>query len=245
MKEYYVIFNGIKIQFYNLYTEFKQHNIDSAIANDSLYFRDDHDFKFISKLTFPGTVAYDIGAYIGTFSISLALLGLEVHAFEGAPNNYNRLKKNCKPFRQIYLHDIALSNENNEYQNIEFNDCTDNKDIKQNIKYVILDEYIQKNNLSLPAFVKMDIEGMESIVLNTSKILLEKARPVWMIEFHPNNKIKYKNYPGFKSVDEGGFDFNTFFRLDYMLINKQFNEVKNIPNNDTILFFIPKEKIRK
>ena len=77
-----------EIYFKNLLTE--GHNLDKFILNGSLFQRPDHQFNDVLKLISPNSIVYDIGAYIGTFSIPLALENMKVHSFEGFPDNFER-----------------------------------------------------------------------------------------------------------------------------------------------------------
>ena len=69
------------------------HNIDKFIINNNLYSRPDHNFEKLLGLLKPNSVVYDVGAYIGTFSIPFAIEKMNVYSFEGFPDNYERTKK--------------------------------------------------------------------------------------------------------------------------------------------------------
>lgn len=196
------------------------------------------------KLFFePGDYVLDIGAYIGIISIHLAFLGAVVYAFEGAPSNHDRLESICKPLRQIIIHRKAVSNKNYDVKT-RFNDCIGREHKEQNIQYVVYDEYAKQHSLNDPKFVKIDIEGMESIALLGMSNLIENVRPIWQIEWHKGTPFKYSDFPGFVSVEEGGFDFEKFGKLDYEIFDIN---LKSIKLEDFELygnyFFIPKEKI--
>jgi hypothetical protein len=69
----------------------------------------------------------------------------------------------------------------------------------------------------MPNFIKLDIEGMESLVLKTFKFLFESSRPTMYVEIHAaqrGNLIQnYEDNPHWKWVEEGGFDFNLLKKL--------------------------------
>lgn len=211
------------IKFYDLFET--GHNIDKFILNNQLYSRADHNFNKLLNLIKPNSVIYDIGAYIGSFSIPFALENMKVYAFEGFPDNFERAKKNCFLYKNIIVYLAAVSNKN-ETIITKFNDCTAQTPSERVIIYVIFDDFLKKNYIPKPDFVKMDIEGMETLALFGMKNLIENIRPIWQIGYHIDLNIKYDGYPGFVHVKDGGFDFNTFKKLGYKIYNEQNNEVQ-------------------
>jgi len=191
----------------------------------------------------PGDTVLDIGGYIGLVSIPLAFFGGMVHTFEGSPRNYNRIRDICSPLRQINIHPVALSNKKKQCIT-RFNDCIDGEHPEQEVTYVVYDEYAKENNIPNPKFVKMDIEGMESIALLGMTNLLENIRPVWQLEWHGHFDRSYSDYPGFVSYEAGGFDFNRFSALDYTIYTEDFKIVEKMdtPRN---YFIFPNERLPK
>ena len=215
------------IKFYDLFET--GHNIDKFIMNNQLYSRPDHNFEFLLKLMKPNSVVYDIGAYIGTFSIPFALEGMCVHTFEGFPDNFKRIKKNCAVYENISVHLVAVSNVN-ETVVTKFNDCTAQEPIEREIKFMIFDEYLKENNIEAPDLVKVDIEGMETLALFGMKNLIENIKPIWQIGYHIGLDVKFDSYPGFVHVEDGGFNFNEFKKHGYKIYNEQHKEVQGFTN---------------
>ena len=199
--------------------------------------------KFWLNAFEPGDTVLDIGGYIGLVSIPLAFFGGIVHTFEGSPRNYIRVKEICSPLRQIKIHPVALSNQSKQCTT-RFNDCIDGEHPEQEVTYQVYDEYARENNISDPKFVKMDIEGMESMALLGMTHLLENIRPVWQIEWHCHINNRYAGYPGFVSHEDGGFDFNKFGALNYTIYDENFKIVKkfDMPTN---YFIFPNERLPK
>lgn len=201
------------INFYSLLTT--GHNIDKFVLNNSLYARPDHNFSEILRHVSKNSIVYDIGAYIGSFAIPMALEGMKVFAFEGFPDNLSRLEKNCEPY-DISCHGVALSNKS-ETVVTKFNSCRNQPDNPEvTVQYVILDEYVSSNNLPNPDFVKVDIEGMETLALLGMTHLIKNVKPVWQICYHLGIDEDLGDYPGFVPVNEGGFNFDTLFE-DYRI----------------------------
>tara|TARA_R110000851_G_scaffold18238_5_gene57455 strand:- start:34 stop:774 length:741 start_codon:yes stop_codon:yes gene_type:complete len=192
------------------------HNMDKFVIEETLYNRPDHNYTRILPLLHEGDVVYDIGAYIGTVSIPYALEGMRVYSFEGFPDNYVRLKKNCEPYDNIDVHLMAVSNENRTVET-RFNDCSDQEPQAREINYRIFDEYVSEKSIPEPKFVKLDIEGMESLALFGMTNLVENVRPIWQIGYHEGTDISYEDYPGFVSKEDGGFDFDRLGELDYVI----------------------------
>jgi FkbM family methyltransferase len=245
MKTYYSNFNSIEVPFYNL----REGGVDNAIRSRIPINED----LFLVNFAFnPGEIVYDVGAYIGTHSIQYALAGGIVYAFEPSINNFNRCRQNCHPFRQIRPFNVAAHER--EYDVITpFKDCSNgtSPDIAQGIKYVVLPEFAKKNELKPPNFIKLDIEGMETIVLKTFVTWFVYNRPTVLVELHvSNNNIqRYDDNPHWLSKERGGFDFNTFRELGYIVFNRRgakeliLNESKDLNENLPPAYFcVPIEK---
>lgn len=222
IKERKIKYKGQDITFYNLLET--GHNLDKFIISNSLYSRPDHRFDNLLRHLKPNSIVYDIGAYIGTFAIPFAIEGMNVYAFEGFPDNFERLKRNCEAYKNIEVKLVAVHNIN-EIITTKFNDCTANEAKERKIKYVIFDDYLKEENIEKPDLVKLDIEGMETLALFGMANLLENVRPIWQIGYHIGLDVKYDDYPGFVKPEHGGFNFDKFVELGYDVYNEQGNLV--------------------
>jgi len=215
-----------------------------------------NDFQIYDKYVKPDSIVYDIGAFIGEHANYFAKLGAKpVYAFEPSNNNFDELAENTKKNLSVYCYKVALHTKSYECIT-RFRDCTDSRkpvpqDGEQPIKYVILRDFIDENNLLLPDFVKIDIEGMESMLLNTFDFLFTSSRPIIFVEVHvaprgiePQN---YKDNPHWLYPDEGGFDFNDLKKHDYIMLDNNGNEIMGdynpVPKTHTGRILIPKEKL--
>ena len=230
------------IDFYDLLTE--GHNMDKHIINGSLFNRPDHQFKMLVYLLKPSSVVYDVGAYIVTFSIPMAIEGMQLHAFEGFPDNFSRCKRNTAPY-DVINHACAVSN-NKETVQSKFNSCMDDGYGKADtINYVLLDDYVAENNLPTPDMVKVDIEGMETLALHGMKNLIENVRPIWQMGYHFKFYSTVEGYPGWVDVEQGGYDFQNFDRLGYLIFDELGRRCDPaiLDHRGGEFVFIPKEKI--
>tara|TARA_R110002096_G_scaffold75922_1_gene179395 strand:+ start:744 stop:1466 length:723 start_codon:yes stop_codon:yes gene_type:complete len=236
-----IMYKEHKIAFHNLLE--KGWNMDKCIIEGTAYQRPDHQFDDILRVLKPNSVVYDIGSYIGTYAIPMALEGMEVVAFEGFPDNYKRNIVNTAPYESIMVLPIAVSDKN-ETVVTRFNDCTDCEPIPREIRYVRLDDYIEEVSLKKPDLVKIDIEGMETVALFGMTNLLENVRPIWQIGYHPDMEEKYEHYPGFVKTEDGGFDFTRFTGdLNYRVFDQFGKRCKTFTNFYEYIC-IPEERIK-
>ena len=213
-----------------------------------------NEFDLYKKYIKPGSVAYDIGAHIGVIAIQMKMAGAEVYAFEPSPNNFPYLNINCSKFN-IKCFDVAVHEKT--YQCLtQFKDCrTDyidssgkKMDSVQHIKYYLLEDFIKEKSLPPPNFIKLDIEGMESIVLKTFKFLFESCRPTIYVEIHAQSKTldnqNYENNPHWVWPEDGGFNFNDLKRFNYnilideKILNKEENWNPN-PGSHSNMILLP------
>ena len=231
------------IHFHNLLET--GHNMDKFILNGGVYKRPDHNFDMILKLLKKGSIVYDVGSYIGTFAIPMAIEGMDVYAFEGFPDNFERCKKNCEPY-DIKNYQCAVSDRTYTVES-KFNNCMDNEYEVRKINYFRFDDFANLEALPPPDLVKMDIEGMETIALHGMSNLLENIRPIWSMGYHFKFYSTVEGYPGWVDVEDGGFDFQSFDRLGYRIFDEHGRrcrpEILNQRGGEFI--FIPEEKIKK
>lgn len=182
--------------------------------------------ELFQKYVKTGDVVYDIGANIGiTVRDFLSLGAKHVYAFEPSPNNFHDLQKNCEN-EPVTCLQIALHEK--EYSCVTpFKDCrtdyTDSSGLKmdteQLIHYKTLQSVITELGMTLPDIIKLDIEGMESLVLKTFDFLFQSKRPVMLVEIHAKRRgdelQDYPDNPHFRWSDEGGFDFNLLKGFNY------------------------------
>lgn len=179
----------------------------------------------IYKNFFPKqSIVYDIGAHIGEMSKHFIQNGAElVYAFEPSQKNFFDLVKNVQGL-QVECYNIGFHNQKYSCMT-KFKDCRTDQDLdkEQYIEYYVIEDFMLKNNLARPDFIKIDIEGMESIVLKTFDLIFNKIRPIIYVEIHAakrGNAIQnYKNNPHWIWPEDGGFDFNDLKKFKYKIIN--------------------------
>ncbi len=146
----------------------------------------------------------DVGSCIGVFSMMFAQASPEavVYAFEPASINYKYLFRNMEKFPNIYSINKAVSSVNgkveialptlNEKNITHARDTRDNTGIisvygssdiyREEVVKIKLDDTIEHTD-----FIKIDTEGHEYEVLLGARKLIQRSRPIIMLEMFPHN----------------------------------------------------------
>jgi FkbM family methyltransferase len=145
---------------------------------------------FINKLK-EGDVVFDVGAHIGYYTLlSSEIVGSagKVVAFEPDPKNSYYLRKHICINRtdNVTIVNKAVT-ENDGYTCFEQGSGTGTGHVSGTgslrIETISIDSYIEKTGV-VPAFIKIDTEGAEVMVLNGAKRLLSSKRPVIFLSTH-------------------------------------------------------------
>jgi len=143
-----------------------------------------------------GDTVYDIGANIGYVSLLLAKqVGSQgqVVAFEPVPQIFELLQRNVElnTLGNITTLSVAASNESGEAAiRVPVSSSmsslvwhrNDPSAIELRIKTTAIDELIKAGDLPLPAFVKIDVEGAEGLVLEGMRNTIANRKPVLFLE---------------------------------------------------------------
>jgi FkbM family methyltransferase len=149
-------------------------------------------------------VFYDVGANIGTHSIALSNIfknKIVIKAFEAQSNIYEMFNQAIKinNLDNIKLYHNAVSNKNHEIIKVDLPDYSKNNNfgglelfkpsqnsdnnqmqksgIFEDVKTIKLDIFDEEVD-----FIKIDVEGMENLVLEGSKNLIVNHRPFLFME---------------------------------------------------------------
>jgi len=148
---------------------------------------------------------YDIGANIGYYSLIAAMENpkISVVSFEPAVGPLFYFKKNIllNKYDNIKLESIALSHKsgeiefyeikNKKYTYLEHNlagegntgsKTTGRNFIINKVATLTLDDYVKMNHINTIDLIKMDTEGTENLILENSKFVLEKMKPIIICE---------------------------------------------------------------
>ena len=159
--------------------------------------------RLFTKLVKPGFVIYDIGAYIGFFSLLAGRLSGpngRVYAFEPLPDNIERIKLHISLNGMedvVFCIPKAVFDKTNNVPYYDFgrNDWGRiDEAISSTEKYplvpraivetISLDEFVFRKGNPAPNLIKIDVEGREGKVLAGARQLLKKFKPIIICEVH-------------------------------------------------------------
>ena len=218
----------------------------------------------------------DIGGNIGLSTIGFRELGFKqnkIHIFE--PDNFlinNYLSRIKKVYKNLIVHNFGLSSKNSKkklfkafYKNnyFHFNNSFDKSYIKNKIRenypeiyknFTFKSEILKLKkfdslNLKLnPCFIKIDVEGLDHLVLKGMMKLINKTRPVILIEYNHSN---FKNIYNFTKKKYDCYiyniDTNKLVKLKLIDIKKllkgQILERKYVKNSVNLFYINKKIKL--
>ena len=189
---------------------------------ESLQFHDDYEGLIEFKET---DVVYDLGANVGVFTKWLLnkFNNIEhIYAFEPTPHLVGYMNKTFSIYPNVTIFNKAISNKNKTavfqtFQNsvsntlIDFDDKNHTYSGGVEVECVNLEQFINQNNLLQPTLLKIDIEGSEYDLVNSSSDEFLSNIPKIILEFH-------RNYDG------------EVWSIIKRLLNLDF-KVKVVPNN--------------
>lgn len=169
-------------------------------------------FKELIKDLDSNSIVLDIGANIGIYSKLMAKTGAKVYSYEPNPFAFERLKENCKSYKNINLFNKAVSNENttkklffHENHNadpIKWStgssiDSTKPNVSSDSVEVECVDIYKILEGKSFD-IVKIDVEGHEIEILNRiiDKDLIQNFKNIF-VEMHDDKMDHLKS----KSVE--------------------------------------------
>ena len=214
------------------------------------YFYKSHDERYeinnLRKIIKQDYVCWDIGANIGFYSFLLASIANhgKVFSFEPISKTYEYLQHGNKinNFRHITLNNFALGSEKTS-QKIFFN----NEDLCAGTASFVSSEQFQNyevvdidtvdnvaNNILVPDFIKIDVEGFQVQVVTGALEFFERYSPVVMIEIDEDTNQWMEDY--FISI---GYQFYKFNKNSLSKVDSIFNNGRNI------LFCKPESKYMK
>lgn len=207
------------------FKELKHNNTNFKLSNEcknwfSLPEKDVYDF--IDLINIDTDIFYDLGAAEGRFTVYSQVKGIKTYSFEPDCYNYEVLENNVNNNinkNNVKIYKVAISDVNKKLyllkqqpfkgghlkilENGERISTIDIKE-KEEVNAVILDDFIEKNNLPYPTHIKVDIDGNELNFIKSSKKVLTHTKYIH-IELTTKNKdiiLDELNKYGFKILKE-------------------------------------------
>lgn len=140
-------------------------------------------------------VVYDIGGYIGLYSLAAVCCNPQaaVYCFEPQLVNYHSITRNAaaNDYCSIHVYQTALgdmevevpfarSGQTGRIATSEASGDTENTPL------TTLDRLVQQEKIPPPDTMKIDVEGYEAHVLRGMQSILQQNKPVVLVEIHPN-----------------------------------------------------------
>ncbi|MEG4030904.1 MULTISPECIES: FkbM family methyltransferase [unclassified Microcoleus] len=167
--------------------------------------------RLVQRLVRQGMTVFDIGANIGNYSLLFSnLVGREgkVYSFEPTSTTFNTLKGRTENNQNIFVFQNAVFSEN---KLIQFNEFPDEFSVwnsigrpqmknpenpqeyvpivkSETVSAITVDSFCQKHNIEKIDYLKIDVEGAESDVLNGCLNLLAR-KAIEFIQFEISQKM--------------------------------------------------------
>lgn len=166
-----------------------------------------------------GDVAIDGGAYDGATAIDFAKCGAQVYAFEMDAANYKNCAARLDAVGEVYhivLENFGLSDRESE-QSYSAHGTGSRKDSNGALtaKFIDLDTYAARKNLSRVDFIKLDIEGAELDMLHGAAKTITRCKPKMAISAYHKWEDLWTLTPYIKSLrPDYEFEFR-HYRVDF------------------------------
>jgi FkbM family methyltransferase len=175
-------------------------NPADSVQRDVFWYgvKDVFEIFHIKRFIKPGDIVFDVGANFGYYSIKLAALlegNCKVYAFEPCPPNFQRLSHNVNknnlgrcvfPFELGFSDVIGNTTMSQTPGNSGGTYVTPNSH-EGGIQLQTIDHFCRAHNITRIDFMKIDVEGLEPLVLKGAIPYFDKLRelPVILIELNP------------------------------------------------------------
>lgn len=238
-------------------------NLSSNFLSFQLYWRGIDFYEPITLMVFQdllrnGGPFFDIGANVGLFSLIAAHSHprLRIIAFEPNPKNFDILRRNvaANRFEEIICESIALSDKNGMAElhlhesdmsaSLEpgFQGEMNTRHERVQVPITTLDSYVDSRNRTVPALMKVDVEGHEAAFLNGARATIARHKPDLILEVlegysgEHSSFLKdqgYRFYPitdqGFSEADElKRIPAKPFHFLNYVVSARPRDEISAI-----------------
>jgi FkbM family methyltransferase len=247
-KKYFLLLHQFKkTWYYNIGTSRVYYDPILSGIGHRIYFDGSFEesyLKICSRYLKTDSVIFDVGANIGIHTVYFATFcpsGM-IYSFEPALSTYQLLLKNINGHKNIIPINAGISNLSSS---LEFYECFDNalsslKDTKRDSiksKYRILcftiDDFVTLFSINKLNFVKIDVEGFETEVLQGMKGTILKYKPVIFCEVYKGKNSNQNPYFTFKLMEELNYRI-------YNIVSDKLEAFQIHNDNEPNYLFIPR-----
>lgn len=179
----------------------------------------------------PGDVLFDVGAYVGWYSVEFArrVPGSKVYAYEPIAENRIELNKNIGDLKNVFVFPFGVADYNDfstfYVSNQESGTASlapleeDRFGATTTVEKMVSTIDITCSYRHPPNFIKIDVEGAEFLVLKGARETLKRYRPIVLCEmlrkwsrrfnYHPNDIIDYMRELDYECRTIDGRPFTT------------------------------------
>ena len=207
------------------------------------------EIKWLDRLVDSNKAALDIGANLGVYTYFLRKFAQEVHAFEPNPDLQRNLQATFG--NSITLHPCALSSEEGTadlsfpilngtryhgWGSLEKSFSEETEVVSYQVPLKVLD----KQELPPVGFIKIDVEGHESAVLEGARKLITKDLPKLLIEIEEQHAGD--NYwKTFEILESLGYRASYLYEDSFVPLKTGENGKHELLRETNMFLFIPKE----
>lgn len=216
----------------------------------------DHLFAWMKTLNLKKPTILDVGANIGMYSICYSNIfsNSKIYAFEPVKKNYATLVSNIKKnkIKSVNTNNFGLldkkknlkigipdANIHNRYKK-DINDGLFSifaQKKKYEIKVIPLDLFIENQKIKKIEFIKIDVEGAESLVLDGAQKTIKKFKPIIQLEFNKLTEILGKRKMDYFEKFAKKNNYNIFYLIKNYKLKKNIDLKKDFFSD---LIFIKK-----
>ncbi len=178
-----------------------------AFEKPILYFMRDYLQAIQKKETLQESIFIDIGANIGQHSLFMSRLVDKVHAFEPFEKVSQRIEWQIESnqLNNIIIHKVGISDSNAFMPffaptglnlgigSFDQGTTTKGNEYIGDLKVVRGDDYFLENNISKVTIMKIDVEGLEKLVLKGFAKTLKQHRPMILLEISYGEKLSFNS----------------------------------------------------
>ena len=150
----------------------------------------------------PGSVVFDVGAFVGDTAKVFLNRKCEVHAFEPIPEVYVCLLHNCP---EAHCYNLALGDGTRFSISTTHEGNLGGASLRPGDRYSIRLDDLRPQRLD---FLKIDVEGYELKVIRGAMETIKRLHPVILIELNVNGLAKFGATPKLvqETLDDLGYE---------------------------------------